>query len=135
MMPIEPEDRCRANTGTTSIVATKGPARLDRNRISPGLFPLEYAPRGVNVRHSPDSRPVRTGGGHRAGRIRLVDRRADPEADLQQARQVLEPDGVRAVGEGLLGLRVDLQEEGVAAGGDRRTGEVRDHRPLAPGDG
>src|SRR5215217_4538579 len=48
---------------------------------------------------------------------RRGDRLADPQADAEQAGEVVEPQGVGAVGEGLVGPGVDLEEEGVAAGG------------------
>ena len=38
---------------------------------------------------------------------------------------------VRAVGEGLVGVGVDFEEQGVAAGGDRGAGQGGDHLALA----
>src|SRR5205823_300428 len=67
------------------------------------------------------------GGAGRRWRVAGGDRLADPEADPQQGRQVVEPQRIGAVGEGLLGPGVNLQEEGIAPGGDRRAGEVGDH--------
>jgi hypothetical protein len=58
-------------------------------------------------------------------------RLANSEANPEEARQVIEPDGVRTVGERFLGPRMDFEEEGIATCGDGRLGKIGDHFSLA----
>ena len=59
---------------------------------------------------------------------------AEAEAEAEEGFEVVQAEGVGAVGEGFFGAGVDFEEEGVGAGGDGGAGEVGDHFAFAGGD-
>ena len=80
------------------------------NAISAPTAALRYARTGVKVR-PPEPRGC-------AGMSK-------------QALQVVEPQRIRTVGQGPVGVRVHLEKKGIAARGDRRPSQRWDHLALA----
>ena len=81
---------------------------------------------GIRRRAFRGRRRLRNGESPRSPRG-SADRRVSSEVQIVQSQ------GVRTVGEGPVGIRVDFHEEGVAAGRDRGAGQRGDHLALARG--
>src|SRR6266852_3436870 len=58
-------------------------------------------------------------------------RMAQTQTTGHQSRQVCQGNHVRTVAQCLVGARMGLDEDAIAAAGDRRLGEERNHAPFA----
>ena len=66
--------------------------------------------------------------GQDLGRDRFADAQSKPQEDLCKSLMLK---GIRAIGQGPVGVGVHFEEQGIAAGGDGRPGQGRDHLALA----